>query len=231
MEQTQKNRANDNCGGTAIGCQTEGVANSLAISGKEVKRMNRSKRNSRSCLVEHRPWSQRYGGFTLIELLVVIALIALMLGLLVPCLHAAKEKANQVKCMSNLQSLGMAVQMYTDQYEGLFPKVTDCNQVPLQVRQALQSYVSEEEIFLCPADPVKPTPPGGSYDWRLTHDPKISLANVPIHLIRNASSTAIGGERRSGWHKPKMINVIRGDFHVVQIDEKTWFEWIMKPVK
>jgi hypothetical protein len=91
--------------------------------------------------------------------------------------------------------------------------------------------VSEEEIFLCPADPVKPTPPGGSYDWRLTHDPKISLANVPIHLIRNASSTAIGGERRSGWHKPKMINVIRGDFHVVQIDEKTWFEWIMKPVK
>ena len=127
-------------------------------------------------LVERRPRSQRFGGFTLIELLVVIAIISLLLGLLVPGLHEVKKKATKIQCDSNLLNLYKVLQMYADDNDGHFPNVTDLTQVPLKVKEALQPYVNSEEIFWCPDDHEKSTHPDGSYDWRVTRDPKTSLA-------------------------------------------------------
>jgi prepilin-type N-terminal cleavage/methylation domain-containing protein len=87
--------------------------------------------------------------FTLIELLVVIAIIAILAAMLLPALSRAKESGKRIACVNNLHQLNLALQMYKDDNQGLFPPRSEGSRWPDRL---YENYGRNVNVLLCPRD-------------------------------------------------------------------------------
>ena len=122
-------------------------------------------------------------GFTLIELLVVISIIALLVGILLPALGAARRSAQDIKCKNQLRQFGIAFTAYATDYKDVLPSNLDrvgnagkyyptwlMDGVSLPIRLnygcpdggSIFNYVGEtKELYRCPALEEGATKPTG----------------------------------------------------------------------
>lgn len=105
---------------------------------------------SQICGGEFKSWGHRRGfAFSLIELLIVMTIISVLSAMLVPGLRSAKLNALDIKDGQNMRQIQLALTLYADDHEGLYPSPIVFSAQYEQLR-ILSNYISQIEVFHCP---------------------------------------------------------------------------------
>ena len=159
----------------------------------------RNRPSGRSRGVGHKP-----RGFTLIELLVVLAILSLLVTLLMPAMHRARETAKTAVCLGNLRQIGLGLGLYAGDFGNVIPQDimyvrrppdftdsdglfwywfldgTDLEHNSSPPRKLPGGYVPTVEVFHCPK--MNPANPGkyGMYHSQAS-DPVLMQESWPVN--------------------------------------------------
>ena len=130
-------------------------------------------------------------GFTLVELLVVVSIISLLMGTLLPALGRARESGKRVACLSNLKQIGLATQLYVNEYE-YYPRAWQDSE--RRWMDLVKPYISKKsKVYSCSSDRLQE-----AVQW----DPEIILS-YGINCFNFA------GDQSCFWYGVKAANVNR----------------------
>ena len=91
--------------------------------------------------------------FTLLELIVVTAIIAILAGIAVPALNSVYERAKVTKDMSNLRQIGLGMQLYLNDKDGVLPVIDAAPGIGTSLIPVIfPKYIATKRVFQSPFD-------------------------------------------------------------------------------
>ena len=145
-------------------------------------------------------------GLTLIDLLVIALLIALVCGIIIPVLAAARESSRRAQCANTLSAISKCMFLYADApANAVFPthgtaadRFADTK--PMAALGILfNQYVADTRVFSCPGHPIDPAAlaaikPGApvlsSYAYDPGHSPKDNPGTVLLGDMKGAGQNS-----------------------------------------
>jgi prepilin-type processing-associated H-X9-DG protein/prepilin-type N-terminal cleavage/methylation domain-containing protein len=138
-------------------------------------------------------------GLTVLELLVTIGIISVLMALLLPAVHSARESARRIQCQNNLRQIGLALHQHheatgnlppgwTLKEGGVFSNGWATSILPWLEQSALQESVSNSlttvtpAVFICPSDSAERLFQLYAEDEDETEFPK-SAAPLPLDVL------------------------------------------------
>ncbi len=111
-------------------------------------------------------WSGRRRAFSLVELLITMALILIMFVMLYGKSSKRFQHEQKQACQGNLQNIYVALQMYANDGNGLFPvrKEAKTSEEPLSL--LVPKFTTVTAPFICPGTKGSPLPEGESFEKR-----------------------------------------------------------------
>jgi prepilin-type N-terminal cleavage/methylation domain-containing protein len=153
----------------------------------------------------------RRKAFTLVELLVVIGIIAVLVGILLPTLSAARRAANTVACLSNVRQLAMAALLFAHEHNGYVPTSSDDQWAkandPLRKKWAYRTESSHKDGVVI-------------YDWASSLLPYLGIKGNPTFITAPQSQSKVLRCPSDQWMDDgqpgySLFNNVTGGFHPI----------------
>ncbi len=107
-------------------------------------------------------------------------------AILFPVFSAAREKARETSCLSNVKQISMATLMYAQDYDEQLPQATEW-------QTNFTPYIKDEKIYHCPAvvfTQEQATPPATTYAYNSALDRmKLKRLADPANTVSNYDSS------------------------------------------
>jgi prepilin-type processing-associated H-X9-DG protein len=173
--------------------------------------------------------------FTVIELLLVTVILLLIIGMLMPALALAREKARRTNCASNMKQIGLSLRSYAIDYRNWFPDPyppstfsTDTLEPKLAMdRLVALGYLTADLVYFCPST---------VHDTRIDNDDHIVdpshlylVDDVgPLSELVATRDSALVADRRSNHVDTKggskYGNILYGDGRVEVFHGAEWWK-------
>ena len=166
----------------------------------------------------------------MIELFVVLGIITVLMGLGLAGASKLRKRSQSISCISNLRQIHAAFFQYTISNR-VFPTPRNTNAGPSwELTLSANNFITDPQIFRCPADEVVYPFIGSSYDWRDTGDMATTVAGTaPTENAR--TNFVLAWEAADSFHAKGKMNAVFMDGSAGEMDTVACARDQLQPIR